>query len=220
MPCADPAPECSARKCRDRPLTFLALTDEDDPPLIRRFLDETPIDGLVGIDRRSETFRQYGIGARPTTVLVDASGIVRAVLTAEDLDEERLELLVAGRPIPTKNIYEAPPKEPGGSEPDSILDLRIRPALPPSLSGYSPGFMAKKDKTLLGWGLDLRRLAAIAHGIPEERIEVPEDLADARYDLSLTTPRGSFGESAGLLRQAIRDASDVRVTSEMRPTEV
>ncbi|MGH9629981.1 MAG: TIGR03435 family protein, partial [Bryobacteraceae bacterium] len=207
------------KEYRDHPVTFLALTDEDDVPLLQRFLKQTPIEGLVGIDVRSETFRRYGVAVRPTTILVDAAGIVQAVLRAGRLNAEMLDLLIAGKPIPAEAEAGPPVSASSTLSSESILELSIKPAAPAAVSGFSPGFMGGKGNTFEGRGLDVKRLASLAYGFSEDRIVVAAPLAGKQYDVSLTVP-GGLSKSSDLLKQVLKVAFDVHVQSEMRLTEV
>lgn len=52
---------------------FLAVDDED-PPIVERFLKEKPIEGWIGLGTTGESFKRYGVMARPTTMIVDGTG--------------------------------------------------------------------------------------------------------------------------------------------------
>jgi uncharacterized protein (TIGR03435 family) len=101
-----------------------------------------------------------------------------------------------------------------------LVELRIKPADPVSVSGFSPGAMEAKGNSFQGWGLDMKRLASLAYGFQEDRIVVSEPLAKNRYDILVTTPTGGLRQSSALLKQALENAFNIRVSSEMRPSEV
>jgi thiol-disulfide isomerase/thioredoxin len=58
-----------AEKFKDRPVQFIAVTDEGDEPLVTKFLKEQPIRGWVGLDTDGSVFRAYKPSGRPHTVL-------------------------------------------------------------------------------------------------------------------------------------------------------
>lgn len=80
------------KQFQGRPLRFISITEED-PALVARFLKDCPISGWIGIDKDGKTVEDYGIIGWPTTVLVDASGMVQGVGNAAALTAPILEAL-------------------------------------------------------------------------------------------------------------------------------
>jgi uncharacterized protein (TIGR03435 family) len=80
--------------------------------------------------------------------------------------------------------------------------------------------MERKGRRFAGWGLDLKRIASIAYGFPEERIAVSDRLPKDRYDVVVVAPYTAPRSESDLLRQSLETAFDVRVSSELRATDV
>ena len=86
---------------------FLAVTDED-AGLVRTFLKKRPMQSWIGIDKDGETFKRYDVFARPQTVLIDADGVLRAVLGPGDVNAGMLRAAVAGSFPHSPNARAAP----------------------------------------------------------------------------------------------------------------
>src|SRR5882724_243097 len=108
---------------------FISITDEE-PELVARFLKDRPISGWVGIDRGTTTFDAYGMTGRPQTVLVDASGIVRAMGPPSELTSALMEDFLASRPIRMSNNDQ--PQQKLQDRPNPHFEIMIRPAAPVS----------------------------------------------------------------------------------------
>src|SRR5215475_1532149 len=71
---------------------FISVTDED-AATVRHFLSQRPISGWVALDHDGQTFRRYGIEGRTLTALVDANGILRGIVSPNEVNEEQLKEL-------------------------------------------------------------------------------------------------------------------------------
>lgn len=207
------------QRFRGRPLQFLSITDED-PDLVSRFLKDFPISGWIGIDDRGRTVQGYGIGAWPTTVLVDAAGIVKGVGNASALNDGILEALRAGQPAGFDR---------GGGKavrlqaaPEPFFQLMLRPAAPVAVSGYSPGALSGvRGKKWEAWGITASMILAEAYGVPEDRIENAAGIdwdRRARFDVTVAAPELTDSGRIDLLRRLVETtfrASARRVPREM-----
>src|SRR5437667_7763070 len=71
-PCVAAIPHLNelADQFRDKPVQFIAITDEDEK-VIGPFLKKKPIHAWVGLDTDRSMFKAYGITGIPHTVVVD-----------------------------------------------------------------------------------------------------------------------------------------------------
>jgi thiol-disulfide isomerase/thioredoxin len=83
-PCRDEFPELAAahRKYRDRGLEVIAVNQRDQELSERdvaAFVEEFAVDFTVALDLRGRSRRSYRLVALPTTVFVDAEGLMRTI---------------------------------------------------------------------------------------------------------------------------------------------
>lgn len=134
-PCISAMPHLNelAEKYRDRPVRFVSVTDE---PLqvIDGFLKNRTIAGWVGIDKDKSTLKAFGLKTRPSTFLVNGSGVILAIVNPNWLTEEMIDNALAGRPV------EAPLWIHGAMEfPDPATEpTKDSPQPSPGLSGKDP----------------------------------------------------------------------------------
>jgi hypothetical protein len=50
-----------ADQFKDKPVQFLAITDEDDEAMLTQFLKQQPIRGWVGMNPGGATFNAFGV---------------------------------------------------------------------------------------------------------------------------------------------------------------
>ena len=222
--CREKIPQLNrlTERFRERPVHFLWITDEDFD-IVARFLKDQPIAGWVGIDSDGATFERYGVVPRPWTVLVDASGIVRAATGGAHVTDSTVEALMAGEPLGIAEEPEGQDDKTGQALANTLFELSIRPAGPVAVSGYSPGAVVSSDGRFEGYGFTVRRLLAMAYGLPEKRILAPSWCAESRYDLVLASPRLDRDhptERRRLIRQVLTETFRVEAKREPRPTEV
>ena len=205
-----------------RPVQFLSITDED-ADIVTRFLNDQPILGWVGIDSDGATYERYGITGRPLTVLVDAGGIVRAVTRVDPVTDSTLEALLEGEPLALPAWSESRDHGMGQDRADALFEVSIRPAGSVAVTGYSPGAIVSRDGRFEGYGLTVRRLLAMAYGLPEERVVAPSWCDESRYDLVLASPHLNSDhppERRRLIRQVLTETFRVEVKREPRPMKV
>jgi uncharacterized protein (TIGR03435 family) len=206
---------------RNKPVRFLSLTDEE-PALVQRFLKDYPISGWIGLDSNEQTFKRYEIPGRPTTVLVDAAGLVRAIGHPLDLTGEIMENLVAGKPIVISR--EAAPSAKLQALPEPFYQVMIRPAGPAQVTGNGPGLLSgKAGKRWEIWGVSLLRLVYEAYGVAEQRIDAPAWATPAgqpHYDVALAAPDLTATRRLELLRRGLEETFQLKVHKESRETDV
>lgn len=210
-----------AQKFKGQPIQFVSITDESED-VVARFLKEIPIDGWVALDSEDATFKAYGILGRPTTALIDSTGVLRAITGAvTSVNEDVLNSLIAGKAIGLHSPG-APPPPLGleASAPSPLVQVLIRPAAPTNVSGYSPGSELTAGGRFDGWGLTLAEILSEAYDIPSQRIEGPEWCNETRYDLSVTVPHGEDSRRWPLVLQSLAATFDLQLERKPRETRV
>ena len=82
---------------------FISIDDEEQKD-VERFLAKKKMSGWVGVDPTGSVFAWYGIKARPTAVIVDASGKIAAVTEMDTVTTPDLEALAAGKSVAFKPV--------------------------------------------------------------------------------------------------------------------
>jgi len=208
-------------KFKDRPVQFVAITDEDEAT-IKPFLKKRPIKAWVGLDTNKAMNRAYGVAAIPHTVIVGQDGTIAAITHPEALTEQILEDVLAGRKIPLPQpggegaIY-------AGKDPDDkslaqpLFQLLVRPSAATNSSGVGGGgrFTAR--------GYTVRDILPRAFDQPMQspvRILTNAPLPEGRYDFIVAQTKGSDQDVTLLLQQALKSAFGLSGKKETRETEV
>jgi thiol-disulfide isomerase/thioredoxin len=97
----------------EEPVRFISISYETEET-VREFLEEHPLDTVVALDNDFATFKSFAAWGVPTSVLVSRKGTIAGVIHPEDLSEEVITDLLAGR-IPAVKQAEAYP-DPEGAE--------------------------------------------------------------------------------------------------------
>jgi uncharacterized protein (TIGR03435 family) len=198
-PCVEAIPHWNklVERFQGRPIRFLSITDES-PELIARFLKDKPMSGWIGLDGQGKTFDSYLIEARPTTLLVDANGVVRAIGHPKGLTEAALDDFLAGKP--TSITIES-----GGVDtqalPQSIFEISIRPASPISVTHTSPGGRVKYGKGAITYSITLASMLSQVYGVPASRVIGEEWVKRDSYDVAVVLP--SATKEADALKVAL-----------------
>jgi uncharacterized protein (TIGR03435 family) len=213
--CVEGIPHLNRLADQYKSARFISITDEE-PELVARFLKQYPISGWVGIDRGTATFDAYGMTGRPQTVLVDASGIVRAVGPPTELTSALMEDFLAARPIRMSSNAQPQKLQ---DRPNPHFEIMIRPAAPVSVSGYSSGAQMKYGDGMAGFGLTLKRMASIAWRVSESRVEGPEWSGKTGYDMALTFPGVTPEQGAEQLQHALALTFQMKAHKEAREVD-
>jgi uncharacterized protein (TIGR03435 family) len=220
--CVDNIPHMNklAEEFESRPLQFISVTDETDDELVKRFLGRHPISGWVAFDADEGTFKRYGIEGRPQTVLVDATGIVRALTSPTSVTPQVLEDLLAGKSLDFPEIHKATLLGLEAGAPQPLLQVLIRPAAPVALSGTSPGGIFDRNGRYDVYGKTLRNILSDTYQIPEGRVDAPDWCRSTRYDFSVVTPQHEEQLRGTLLKQILEAAFQLKLHEEMKETSV
>jgi thiol-disulfide isomerase/thioredoxin len=83
-PCREemPSMERLARKYRDRDLVMVAISQDEDLPVMRKFLSQVMPDGAltmkIPLDADGSTKKAYGTELLPETYIIDREGVIVA----------------------------------------------------------------------------------------------------------------------------------------------
>lgn len=205
---------------------FISVDDEDSA-VVKDFLARKHMEGWVGISK--SIFDDYGVQARPTTIVVDTQGRIAAITNPDQLEKEQLIALAAGKPV----VFAADPgaatmaaaqkamqeqiaamKNPAaGSAVKPLFEISIRPGDPDAM----PMTMTGNDKTTGQSSFDMRNaplsmLIPWAAGLPSNRVSIHGDANKAHYNLHLAASNLDVEQIAPLLEQAIVSAAGVKLT--------
>ncbi len=81
-PCREemPAMEYLQNALEDSSFTILAVSVQEDPTLVQRFVDEFGVTFPILLDRSGQVSRSYGVRALPTSYFIAADGQVAGIL--------------------------------------------------------------------------------------------------------------------------------------------
>ncbi len=123
-PCVGAIPHLNklAEQFKDKPLQFIAVTDEKEN-VIQPFLRKTPITAWIGLsaDAIFGEANPYRVYAIPHTVIIGANGRIAAVMEPRALNSKLIEQCLAGKPLPQAGGQDVTPVENGSIEiPDDL----------------------------------------------------------------------------------------------------
>lgn len=208
---------------KDKPVVFLSITDEPTAT-VQAFLKKRTMGGWIGIDKDAKTFETYGILGRPQTLLIDANGVLQTAVAPEKLDATLVQELMDGKTMKVDERLNAPvakPMELVAGVPPPLLQVLIRPAAPPSMSGFAPGAVIKSEGGRYEYyGLPLRTILYYTEGVDGDRIVGPAMLDEGRYDLSVAVPEGQSKLRKSLMQQMVNATFQLKMHREQRTVPV
>jgi uncharacterized protein (TIGR03435 family) len=207
-------------------IQFISVDDEN-PAVVKEFLAKKHMEGWVGISKT--IFDDYGVQARPTTIVIDTQGHIAATMNPQQLVKDQLIALAKGKPV----VFASDPgdatmaaaqkvmaeqiaamKNPAaGSAVKPLFEFSIRPgdanAMPMTFTGA--------DKETGQSSIDMRNaplslLIPWATNLPEDRVSIHGDADKAHYNMHLNAPNLDLDRLAPLLQQAIAAATGVKLT--------
>ncbi len=181
--CVAELPEFNSLVASLDPSKFQFISvDDEEPEVVQAFLKKRKIAGWVGIDTTGEVFRRFGIGPRPTTVIVNANGKVMAATHPESLTVAALTDLAEGKDVkfsPIEQAYPAGPAQANAARPPLYqisLTMAVADGKLPSMSTGS-GSM-----DLYNWSAE--DLISMAYNqIPRDRLISSSPLPKGVFDL-------------------------------------
>lgn len=207
-----------AAKFKDKPVQFIAITDEVDESLVTKFLSEQPIRGWVGLDTDGSVFSAYKPGGRPHTVLVDRSGKIAAITYAEKVTAAVLDDLLEGKLVslplkPLGDSRDVDLAKTGGE----LFQATIQPS-----TGNGPlyGGMLNGPGRIESDGLPLLPAIVTAYRTSNyrtvESVPLPKDF----YKFKVVVPKGREELVYPVFQQALEVTFGLKVRREMREVEV
>lgn len=222
MPCVPAIKHMNtvAEKFKDRPVQFIAVTDEGDEPLVTKFLKEQPIRGWVGLDTDGSVFRAYKPSGRPHTVLLDRDGKIAAITYPEDVTAAVLEDLLAGK------IVSLRPK-PLASDMDLekyLAETRgeLFQATIQHSTGSGPlyGAVLQGPGRIESDGQPLQAAIVTAYRTSNYRIVESVSLPKGFYRFKVLVPKGREELAYPVFQQALEVTFGLKIRREMRELDV
>jgi uncharacterized protein (TIGR03435 family) len=216
---------------KDRPVQFLAVTDEDEATA-KEFLGKRPIGGWVGLNTKGSMFKSYGVEAIPHTVIVGANGKIAAITYPQHVEARHLENVIAGRdsglPLPSEDID--PPTVPAGKpsarekeELPAVFQFVIRPSAG-TASGWTAGRAGRNDFGIVyesnALGITAESLVASTYGVTGSRLIVEAPLPEGRFDALFRAPDDSRKEMEAVRRQVVEATFGLTSRRESREIDV
>lgn len=210
-----------ADRFKDRPVQFIAVTDEDEK-VIAPFLKKKPMHAWIGLDTDKSMFKDYGITSIPHTVVVDKTGRIAAITHPVELTEQALSDVLAG-----KKLALAQPTQQGGTRAGEVPyeSNRGQPALfqvliQPSSADPQPGsgMSCSVNGSLTISGMTVFDLLSSCYGISPVRILTNSTLPAGKFDFVVKTPAKEDAAARSWLRPAVEAAFGLvakRQTNEM-----
>ena len=175
-----------ARSMKNEPITFIALTNEDERA-VRAWLSENPMSAYVGLDPDWSMWVDYAVPGVPLAVVINPNGVIAALVHPNKLDKPMLQSVMSLRTpaVELTELYTNP------SAPESqankalpLMQVEVRPATPGARMAVWQGeeFRAR--------AITLADLLSLAFGIESYKFVSDDLLLDARYDVSITPPTG------------------------------
>ena len=221
-----------AEKFKDKPVIFVAVTDEDETA-VTPFLAKRPIHAWIGLNPDRAMFNAFHVDGIPETVLVDTKGIIDAITHPDQVGEAQINNLLAGRASGLKTA--TGDRINGGDIPNSPAD-EISPLyqvmIRASQSSQSSVVMRRFRATDAGiplpgemGGITLVRISikgaiAWAFDVTTARVVVEAHLPSGMFDYVVKLPATKADRCWPLLQSAIEETFGLTLHRENRETEV
>jgi len=208
-PCVAAIPHLNqlADKLKDEPIQFIGITT-DEEKVVRPFLRKKPIHAWIGLGTDRSMFDAYDVTAIPRTVIVDATGIIAAIIHPTDLTEGLLRDVLAGKRIASAQLAKSTPER------EALFQMVIRPSKTEGTSSSvsNKGSLAFSRATVLD-------VLSSSYGINPVRIVNSSALPEGRFDFNIKTPERGKDNAQSWLRQAVAATFGVTARLETRETE-
>jgi len=225
-PCVGAIPHLNelANTLKDKPIQFIAVTDEDEK-IIASFLKRKPIHAWIGLDTDRSMFKDYAITGIPHTVVVDKKGKIVAITHPTMLTEQVLSDVLAG-----KRLALAAPSQDhrggirpgylpygGDHEPTNLFQVLIRPSPPEMQDG---GSMASGNGGLTICGNTVFDVFSSCYDINLVRVITNTVLPEGKFDFVVKTPFKEGDAARTWLRQAVESTFGLQARRETREMPV
>lgn len=204
-----------ARSMRDRPVTFIALTNEPESD-VRAFMAGTPMSAYVANDPDWSMWRSYTVPGVPLAVVINPRGVVSAIVHPETITPELIEEVLAGRTpdAPLSDLVRDP------NAPESSLN-KFLPLMLVDIRPSPPGspFAIWKHDEFRARGARLADLIGVLLNVPPHLLVSDDLLLDAKYDVVISPPEKNPALVDELLRSVIEQMARPRLRKETRPMQ-
>jgi uncharacterized protein (TIGR03435 family) len=219
-PCVAAIPHMNelAEKFKDKPVQFVAITEEDEAT-IKSFLSKRPIKAWVALDADKAMNRAYGVVAIPHTVVLDKNGKIAGITYPTLLTERHIDDLLAGKKISLRE----PSSGEGitaGKDPDEknqappLFEVMVRPSAGTnSEAAWGGGKLTARGYTV--WNI-----LQLAFDQSSSRILTNAPLPEGNYDFIVAQPKGTDEKTMAILRQALESAFGLTGRKETNEVEV
>jgi uncharacterized protein (TIGR03435 family) len=209
-----------AEEFADKPVRFIAITDEDEA-VIRPFLKKRPMRAWVGLDNNKETFKSYGVSLIPHTVLVDRDGQIVAETRPAAVTASVLNDLLADR-SPSLPTRQRGRRITPGVAPDGDADADDPPLLQVVIraAGDEPGATARSMGRMTAKSIDLRSALSVAHSIRPSRIQLSPDLPKDKFLIVISVPDEQSEMFEPVLQTALAATVGLSATRSSREMDV
>lgn len=205
-------------KFKDKPVRFIAVTDEDELS-VARFTKALLIHGWIGLDDNRATFNSYQALGLPHTVVIDRNGRIAAITQPKNVTEAVLNDLLADKQI-SLPVKEAAPfdlewdKSNAADGIEPLTQAIIKPSNSTTFGGSNnqPGHFTADGVTLLP-------LIVIAYQTTFQRVvnNLPE--STKIYKASIIVPPGREETLFPLFQQTLITTFGINVRRETRETD-
>ena len=185
------------------PVQFISITHENESA-VSRSLRRREMRSWIGLDPDSSVSTAYNVTGIPTTVLVDAEGIIAAVTYPTQVSEQVIRDLLAGKMISLPQFFMNPivPLRDLSTTAEEKLfyEITIKRAKNQSRQEYAPA----KDKGSLEGAISLQNALSLAFDIPAHLIFGPGSLLKNKLEIQFNLPgaRSRFFEP--VLQEALQ----------------
>jgi uncharacterized protein (TIGR03435 family) len=159
---------------------FISVDDEESA-IVEGFLTKRKISGWIGIDTTGEVFKRFGVGPRPTTIIVDPRGRIAGVTHPENLKAADLMAVLRGKNVKFQALEEMlPSRDERATEVKPLYEISLRKAVRDGRPGSMSSGAGQMD--MYGWSAET--LISMAYdGIPRDRLILLSPLPDGIFDL-------------------------------------
>ncbi len=205
-----------SEKYTDKPVRFLSISSEKRE-VIERYLKSNPNKLWMGIDGNNEAANQYEVRVIPHTVIVDKSGTLIAITDAEEITEERINALLAGKEttfkrrilLTARDIFEKEAKNIDTMALPSIVFKACQ-----SLSGGTKGDKKRRFTAVSGISGLIQNIYQISH-----RQLIDSLQSEQLYYVGVFLPQSDSVLMHNILKNVVESGAslDVRVEKRTRP---
>jgi uncharacterized protein (TIGR03435 family) len=188
---------------------FISVDDED-LNAVQNFLTKKKMSGWVGLDASGSVFHQYGVEARPTTIIVDPNGKIVAATEIESVTAADLQAVAEGKTVafkPAEQIIEASAPSTPDAAAHPLFAVSISKAAPDAK--YSQINHPPTGTDVLGNDAD--SLITNAFNVFENRYVLKGHLPDGRYDLRVNFVDAPQAASTSVIQQAVLSALHLQI---------